>query len=203
MAFPRISVDGIPPVFVSALDQGLVQSSVFGFYLSSGDGTSGEMTLGGIDSSHYQGSLTYVPLTNETYWETALTSLTINGQSVTSTTRVIVDTGTSLLAGPSADVAAIAASIGATPFFLNNKEYTIDCSKISTLPNIVFNIGGNSFPLTGADYTINAGGLCLFAMTGIDVPSGPLWIAGDVFLRKYYVAFDYGNQQLGIAPIQA
>ena len=36
-----------------------------------------------------------------------LTSMTINGQSVSSTTSVIIDTGTSLLAGPTSDVAAI------------------------------------------------------------------------------------------------
>lgn len=199
LGFPAISVDQMPPVFVSAIGQGLIANPVFSFFLSNGDGTSGELTLGGVDTAHFKGPLNYVPVTRKAYWETTLTGLTINNQSMTASTRVIIDTGTSLLAGPTADVKAIAALVGAAPFWLNPKEYTIDCAKIPTLPNIVFNFGGVEYPLTGADYTINAGGICLFAMMGIDVPSGPLWIAGDVFLRKYYVAFDYGNARMGIA----
>jgi len=199
LAFPAISVDGILPVFPAAVDQGLISTPSFAFYLGKADGQAGELTLGGYDSSKFTGSLTWVPLRNETYWEATLTSMTINNQSVTTTPRVIIDSGTSLLAGPSAEVKNIAALVGASPFWLNPKEYTIDCSKIPTLPNIVFTIGGIDFPLSGSDYVINAGGLCLFAMTGIDVPSGALWIAGDVFMRKYYTVFDYGNKRLGFA----
>jgi len=202
MAFPSISVDEMPPVFVNALTQNLFSAPVFGFYLSSSDTAAGEMTLGGIDANHYTGALSYVPLTSETYWETTMDSLTLGGASVTSTLRVIIDTGTSLLAGPSADVKAIAAKIGATAMLLNPSEYRITCSKVASLPDLTFNIGGKPYTLTGADYTINSGGVCLFGMVGIDVPSGALWIAGDVFIRKYYVAFDYGNKQLGFAPIK-
>jgi hypothetical protein len=58
-----------------------------------------------------------------------------------------------------------------------------------------------SFTLTAQDYTINMSGQCLFAFTGIDIPApnGPLWIMGDVFMRKYYSVFDYGNKQMHFA----
>jgi len=203
LAFPSISVNHIPTVFENMVNQKLVDQPVIGFYLTSSSGEDGEMVFGGIDKTKFTGELQYAPLTSETYWETKLDSFTINGQSVSTTTKAILDTGTSLLAGPSADVKKIASSVGAKPFFLNPKEYTIDCSKIDTLPDIVVTLGGHKFTLTGKDYVINAGTTCLFAMTGIDVPApnGPLWILGDIFLRKYYTVFDWGNKQLGFAPV--
>lgn len=204
LAFQTISVDDLPPVFKLLVEQGAVTESVFGVYLSDASGSPGELTLGGVDSSHYTGDLTYVDLSSETYWEVALTGMTISGGSVTKVTKAVLDTGTSLLAGPVDEVKAIAAKVGAKPFFLNPNEFTIDCSKIDSLPDIEIEFGGQTFTLTGKDYTINVENVeCLFGMTGIDIPApaGPLWILGDVFIRKYYTAFDYGNKRLGFAPV--
>ena len=202
LAYQSISVDNLTTVFHNAVDQKAVDEPVFGFHLSTASGQDGELTFGGTDPNHYTGELTYVPLTSDTYWETKLDGMKMNGKSVTSCTKVIVDSGTSILAGPSADVKALAAVAGAKPFFLNPKEYTIDCKKISSLPALTVTMGGQDFTLEGKDYVINAGPLCLFAFTGIDVPApnGPLWIMGDVFMRKYYVAFDWGQRRLGFAP---
>lgn len=205
LAFRSISVDNITTVFGNMVAQQQVSEPVFAFYLSATSGTDGELTIGGIDKNHFTGDIHYVKLTSDTYWETRLDSLALEGMgSVTTATKVIVDSGTSILAGPSADVKALAAKVGAKPFFLNPKEYTIDCKKVSSLPDLTITMGGANFTLTGDDYVIKAGGgaVCLFAFTGIDVPAphGPLWIMGDVFMRKYYTVFDFGGKQLGFAP---
>merc|ERR1712242_661824 len=80
-------------------------------------------------------------------------------------------------------------------------EFTVDCSKAAQLPTISFSIGGKEFALEGSDYVLNVQGQCLLGFLGLDVPAprGPLWILGDVFLRKYYTVFDYGNAQIGFA----
>ena len=204
LAYQSISVDNLTTVFHNAVVQKAVSEPVFGFALSGTSGVDGELTFGGTDPNHYSGDLTYVDLTSDTYWETKLDGLKLGGKSMTTTTKVILDSGTSILAGPSADVKAIAAAAGAKPFFLNPKEYTIDCKKVSSLPELTVTLGGKDFTLEGKDYVISTGPLCLFAFTGIDVPAphGPLWIMGDVFMRKYYVAFDYGQRRLGFAPLK-
>merc|ERR1712060_398840 len=70
----------------------------------------------------------------------------VNGQSVTSTRKAIVDSGTSLLAVPTADIEKIAQLVGAKkvlpipPFY---KEYTVDCN--SPGPDLDIVIGGNTY----------------------------------------------------------
>lgn len=196
LAFQTISVDGLPTFFGELVRTGVVTENEFAFYLEPASGiipaTTGELFLGGADPSHYTGSVTYVPLTSDTYWEVALDDLTVGGKSSSTTKKAVIDSGTSLLAGPTDEVKAIAKAVGAKPFFLNPNEYTVDCSAIPSLPEIAFGFGGQQYTLSGTDYVINVENVeCLFGMTGIDVPApaGPLWIAGDVFIRKYYSIF--------------
>lgn len=203
MAWGKISVDDIPPIFQDMVQQGLLDQPVFSFYLESATGGGGELMLGGIDSTKYSGDLFYQPLSSETYWMINFEGLQIGGSTVTTATKAILDTGTSLLAGPVDTVKAMMTKIGATPFWANPNEYTVNCADIPKLPNIDVVIGGKTFTLTGKDYVIDVENVeCLVGITGISLPPEmpPMWILGDVFLRKYYAVFDWGNQRVGLAP---
>ena len=192
LAFASISVDGIPPFFQELVESGVLDENVFGFYLET-DGQSGELELGGIDPSHYSGTMTKIPLSSDTYWETKLDGIELAGfGNVTKVIKAVFDTGTSLLAGPVAEVAVIAKAVGATP--LIEGEYTVDCGKIATMPDLTIYVGGAPYVLTAKDYVLNVENLgieCLLGMVGIDIPTpaGPLWILGDVFQRKFYTAY--------------
>ena len=209
MGWYDISVDHVQTPLQALVASGQLAEKVFAFYLGSG-GAKGELLLGGVDPAHYTGDFTYVPLMDTVpgkvgYWAMGMDDITINGASVTSCRKAIVDSGTSLLAAPSADIKKIAAAVGAhtvLPIPPFNKEYFINCT--SPGPDINIKLGGVDFVLTKEDYIINDGGKCLFAMTGLDVPApaGPLYILGDVFMRAHYVKFDVGQRRLGFATLK-
>jgi len=200
LGFKSISQYNIPTPFEAMVDQKLIDEPVFAFYLQNDASVQGELVFGGIDKSHYTGDLKDVPLISETYWEVSLDSMTY-GTTKVSSEKAIIDSGTSLLAGPKEHIDAIAKQAGAT--LIMGKEYTIDCSKKSSLPNLSVTLGGQDFSLTPDDYILSVSGQCLFAFMPIDVPPprGPLWIMGDIFMRKYYCVFDYGNKKMRIAPV--
>lgn len=56
-----------------------------------------------------------VPLSQENYWMVNMDSLEMSGASVTKVKNAVIDSGTSLLAGPKADVQALMTKIGAKP----------------------------------------------------------------------------------------
>jgi phytepsin len=129
LAFQSISVDSVTPVWYNLVAQNLVSSPVFGFWLNrdpnAGPGMGGELILGGTDPNHYTGSFTYVPVTEQTYWEFSMDALAVAGITYCTNCKVIADSGTSLLAGPTAIVSQIQAQIGATGVFTGECDQII------------------------------------------------------------------------------
>jgi len=118
---------------------------------------------------------------------------------VSSPAKAIIDSGTSLLAGPPDAVKTMADKLGATS--LLGKEYIVDCGKKASFPTLVVTLGGKEFSLSPDDYVLDMQGQCIFGFMGINVPPprGPLWIMGDIFMRRYYSVFDYGNKRMRFA----
>jgi hypothetical protein len=209
LGWDDISADHVQTPLRALVNSKKLTENVFAFYLGSG-GAKGELTFGGVDPNHYSGDFAYQPVIDTApgkrgYWAFNMDDVMISGESYTSVRKAIVDSGTSLLAVPTADMAKLAAKVNATPiapFPPLNKEYKIDCN--APAPNIDFVIGGKTYTLTKEDYSLNNGGMCLFGFMGMDIPApaGPLYILGDVFMRAHYVKFDIDNKQLGFAKIK-
>lgn len=202
LGFSALRQGGGPAPFQQLINSGQLNENVFAFYLSDTSGSDGELVIGGVDKNHYEGEFHTVPLTSETYWAVELGGLYVDGELVSTTKKAIVDSGTSLLAGPTEEVAKIADLLGATALPVG--EYMIDCN--ANGPDIDVELNGKKFSLAFEDYIINSGkGACILGMIGIEIgaPAGPLWILGDVFMKKYYVKFDWEGQSVGIAKLKA
>jgi len=202
MGWDDISVDGVETPVRALVNAKDLDANQFAFKLGK-NGSAGSLTLGGVDKTAYTGDFDVHAVIDSVpgkvgYWAVAMDDLTIGGTSMTTTKKAIIDSGTSLLAAPVADMKKIVAAVGAK-VLIPGKEWTIDCD--GTAPDIDIVIGGKTYTLTKEDYSINSGGTCLFAMTGLDVPApaGPLYILGDVFMRAYYVKFDVDTRSVGIA----
>ncbi|KAM4850534.1 LOW QUALITY PROTEIN: cathepsin D [Urocitellus parryii] len=207
MAYPRISVNNVLPVFDNLMEQKLVDKNIFSFYLNrdpSGQ-PGGELMLGGIDSKYYKGSLSYLNVTRKAYWQVHMDQIEVaNGLTLCKKgCEAIVDTGTSLLVGPVDEVKELQKAIGAVP--LIQGEYIIPCEKVASLPKVSLRLGGKDYTLSPESYTlkVSQGGktICLSGFMGMDIPppSGPLWILGDVFIGSYYTVFDRDNNRVGFA----
>lgn len=194
MAFETISVDSVTPVFYNMMTQYPNLAPEFSFWLANEPNATqgGELDIGGRDASRYTGAFTVAPLTSQTYWEYKMTSLQFNGKNSglvpAGGVKAISDSGTSLIAGPSTQIAKLAAHLGALP--LPTGEWILLSCDYAKLPNISFNLGGAGSPdlvLTPQDYLMeeqitSSKTVCLLSFIGIDVPPpyGPLWILGNM-----------------------
>ncbi|XP_036151758.1 pepsin A [Myotis myotis] len=203
LAYPSIASSGATPVFDNMWNQGLVSQDLFSVYLSPNDQSGSVVMFGGIDSSYYTGTLNWVPLSSETYWQITVDSITMNGKAIACSggCQAIVDTGTSLLSGPTNAIANIQSSIGATQDSYG--QMVVSCSAINSLPSIVFTINGVQYPLPPSAYILQSQEGCSSGFQGMDIPTaaGELWILGDVFIRQYFAVFDRGNNRVGLAPV--
>ncbi|CAO2636908.1 Ren1 [Lemmus lemmus] len=208
MGFPAQAVGGVTPVFDHILSQRVLKEEVFSVYynLSYRDShlLGGEVVLGGSDPQHYQGNFHYVSVSKTGSWQ-----ITMKGVSVGSATLLceegcvaVVDTGASYISGPTISMKLIMQALGAKE---QSTDYVVDCNQVPTLPDISFHLGGRAYTLTSADYVLqdpyNNDDLCTLALHGLDIPppTGPVWVLGASFIRKFYTEFDRHNNRIGFA----
>merc|ERR1719333_5311 len=105
--------------------------------------------------------------------------------------QVAVDTGTSMLAGPTDLVNKLTDMVDV-------KE---DCSNFNALPKLGFQLGNKVLNLRPDDYIDKSSSSCDFSLMALDVPppKGPVFIFGDPFLRRFVTIFDRNGPKVGFA----
>ncbi|XP_073326468.1 pepsin A-like [Pagrus major] len=197
LAFQSIASDNVVPVFDNMIKQGLVSQPMFSVYLSGNSEQGSEVVFGGTDSNHYTGQITWIPLSSATYWQISMDSVTINGQTVACSggCQAIIDTGTSLIVGPTNDINNMNSWVGASTNQYG--EATVNCQNIQSMPDVTFTLNGHAFTVPASAYVSQSYYGCStgFGQGG----SQQLWILGDVFIREYYAVFNAQSQYIGLA----
>jgi len=172
--------------------KGTLPQGQISFYLT--DGGDSEVTFGGYRSEHLASDIIWAPVKKESYWQVGIDDITFDNVPkglCSGGCQVAVDTGTSMLAGPSDLVDKLSDMVNAKS----------DCSNFDSLPNIGFQIGDHVLNLKPDDYMDKSGSDCSFSLMSLDVPppKGPLFIFGDPFLRRFLTVFDREGPRVGFA----
>ncbi|KAI6236109.1 Peptidase A1 domain-containing protein [Aphelenchoides besseyi] len=191
LAYKSIAVDGVQPVFLHAVDLGLVDQPLFTVWLTRDGGAAqgqkgGQITYGGLDTEHCSSDVTYIPLSSELWFEFFIDGTATNGDKETKSYSAISDTGTSLIAGPIGPLQTLVKATGAT-FNAEYGLYSVDCKADFTWSIFAQN---TEFKITAANMVWEIEeGKCVLAYEQWDGGFGaPDFILGDPLIRQTMVS---------------
>jgi cathepsin D len=196
------AMDKAPMPMQMLVDQKKIEKNIFSMYFASGGEKGSTLVLGGTDNSFYTGDFTYVPVAKAAkilpYWLVSASDIKVGGDSIKQCNwltgcYMVVDSGTSIIAGPPAAMAVLTKQIGTV---------NQDCSNLDKLPTVSFRLGGKDFDLGPDFYVIKVceGGRCECELGIQGMNAGaPIYILGDPFLRKYYTVGDAEENRVGFA----
>jgi cathepsin D len=215
---PRRALTLATPWWLTLAQSSSWSQPLFGFYMKryrdvagaqSTESDGGTATFGYLDSSLYSGDITYISLpTASEYWEIPMASMSMQGSNINmgGAVAAAIDTGTTLIGGPSDVVAAIYAAIPGskrmTGSYSNYYEYPC-----STNVDYKITFGTNTITMRDADFNLGKyssdSSLCTGAVFVQDLPANsPIqWIVGDTALKNVYSVYRYQPAAIGFASL--
>ncbi|KAG1725280.1 aspartic peptidase domain-containing protein [Suillus paluster] len=227
LGFASISALGTTPFWQALYNSSQLSEPLFSFYLeryidqSAVDtAPGGTLTLGGTDSTLYQGSIEYLSLTGpESYWLLDVTSVSVQGKTISvpsSSALAAIDTGTTLIAAPTSITASIYAQIPGSVVLTGQYQglYAFPCT---TNVVVTMSFGGTNWAINSLDMNIGsvpasaltsttqtqmcAGGIFDIGTSIGGGSSSPTWIIGDTFLKNVYSVFRANPPAVGFAQL--
>jgi len=100
------------PLFDNIMKQRKLDSNVFSFYFDNKDGShESRLILGGVDETLYKGPIIFFPVIQKYYWTIKASKILVDGKPVPGVCdhgcKVVADSGTSLLTGPSDELSTL------------------------------------------------------------------------------------------------
>lgn len=191
----------------SIKQQKVLKRNIFAFYVPKELKNFGSISFGKANSKYTSEGkkIEWFPVVSIYYWEVRIMDIQLAEESMSfcekKKCRGAIDTGSSLITGPSSFIQPLLEKLHLEP----------DCSNKNSLPNISFilkNIQGTNvkFEFSPEDYIIeevdqdNKSVECAIGLMPLDVPAprGPIFIFGNSFIRKYYTVFDADHNIVGM-----
>ncbi|KAM5341187.1 hypothetical protein ACJ41O_015296 [Fusarium nematophilum] len=216
--------------FWNLFESGKLSEPVFSMALNAGkDSPSGELTLGGIDTSKYEGELTGAPF-NATItamfheWFIDTPAFYVDGKSIDNSATnkpfpagvSLLDTGTAFIQVPDHQTAKdIYAAISLEIKLLDKLGvWGAPCEVMEKLaPELTFTIGAGDklVNLTMPKDAFNLGehashpGKCQAVILHPPEPiseAASVWVIGSPVLKAYYTVWDGGNLEIGVGKLK-
>ena len=222
LGYPALAVEGATPLFDTLMRERRLPRNWFSFWLSRAPGAASALVLGGAERALYAGNLTWLPSASRAYWELEFDRVELGGIALDvcpgrARCRAALDSGTSLITAPSPHARRIRARSPwrATARTWRRCRPLVHCRRPEPHPArrglraaVAAEAGaggggggGDGGGGGGGGGAEGMGATCAAGAMPLDVPPprGPLWLLGDVFLRKFYTVFDRDADRLGLA----
>lgn len=165
----------------------------------------GAYTFGAIDSTKFNGSLTWAAVnTTQGFWQFSSSKFQVGtGAAMTiSGGQAIADTGTTLMLANAAIVNAYYSQVTGAVNNATVGGVTFPCN--AQLPDLAVDVGGTYMATVRGDdinfAAVDATGQTCFG--GLQAIQSNLQIYGDIMFKSQFVAFNGGNNTIGMAPHQ-
>eukprot|EP00811_Abedinium_folium_P032595 NODE_5627_length_1750_cov_5.322243.p1 GENE.NODE_5627_length_1750_cov_5.322243~~NODE_5627_length_1750_cov_5.322243.p1 ORF type:complete len:472 (-),score=168.83 NODE_5627_length_1750_cov_5.322243:246-1661(-) len=179
---------------------------VFAVYLGERIEDEAEITFGDYNEARMSSPLRWFNLSEEGYWQFQFADFTVDGKPTGLCAKygerqcqAVLDTGSSLLMGPSADVKPLVSLLG-----FGNDTHT-DCSAGKKFPKLGIMVGGEKFEMEEGDYVDrqpmeSSKELCWAHLLPMgSTGRGPVFVLGMPFLRAFYTIYDARERRIGVA----
>ncbi len=175
-----------------------IANKLFSIYLSNDTDRAGQLSVGSVDRSHATDSaIKWHPVKDPKSWNIELVDIKVGDErlglcSPSAPCPSLVDSGSSLITGPSRDIAKLLQKIHSS---------CGDATGVSEPVSLILKDESGAeieYPLSAREYSID------FRDTNeCNLGFGPLdlgkkkWVIGDTFLRRYLSVFDKANNRVG------
>lgn len=171
----------------------------------------GELVLGGVDESRYQGQIYWHHLSAvHSQWVLNLQYISLGNQIVGCNgqqCQAVLSSAVNEVYGPRVDVQRIY-SILNTSHQSSGLEL-IDCRRILNLPILTFSVDGIPYSMLPSNYVrkttdgvIFKSETCYVAILPTDSSNSKQWTLGTNFLGAYYSIYDMTYRQVGFASLR-